>query len=175
MVRTDSSHAAGATPMLTRYKAWANELLYAALARLAPGELSAPRPIVFGSMLRTLNHVYAMDRVWQAHLQGRAHGLSSRNPEHAPPFDELRGAQREMDAWYVSYAGALEAAANDEVVRFTFIGGGAGAMTRGEILLHVVNHTTYHRGHLADMMYQIAVPPPTTDLPVFLRHPGDLV
>jgi len=42
-------------------------------------------------------------------------------------------------------------------------------MTCGEMLLHVVNHGTYHRGLVADMMYQAGVTPPTTDLPVFLR------
>jgi uncharacterized damage-inducible protein DinB len=34
---------------------------------------------------------------------------------------------------------------------------------------HVVNHTTYHRGYIADYFYQIPSRPPTTDLPVFLR------
>lgn len=51
-------------------------------------------------------------------------------------------------------------------------------MTRAEILLHVVNHTTYHRGFVADMFYQIPSKPRTTDLPVFLsegdwQEPGD--
>ena len=47
--------------------------------------------------------------------------------------------------------------------------------TRGEILLHVVNHTSYHRGFVADLFYQVpgGVRPPTTDLPVYLReHPA---
>lgn len=57
----------------------------------------------------------------------------------------------------------------NETVRFTFVGGGEGAMTRGEILLHVVNHTTYHRGFVANLFSQIPAQPPTTDLPVFLR------
>jgi uncharacterized damage-inducible protein DinB len=39
-----------------------------------------------------------------------------------------------------------------------------------DILLHVVNHTTYHRGHVADMLYHQSMSPPTTDLPVFLRE-----
>jgi uncharacterized damage-inducible protein DinB len=58
----------------------------------------------------------------------------------------------------------------DEAVDFEFIGGGSGAMTRGEILLHVVNHSNSHRGHMADMLYRFNVVPPTTDLPVFLRQ-----
>ena len=42
-------------------------------------------------------------------------------------------------------------------------------MTKGEILLHVVNHTTYHRGFVADFFCQVPARPPTTDLTVFLR------
>jgi uncharacterized damage-inducible protein DinB len=57
-----------------------------------------------------------------------------------------------------------------EIVEFDFIGGGRGAMSRSDILLHVVNHTTYHRGHAADILYHIKVFPPTTDFPVFLRE-----
>jgi uncharacterized damage-inducible protein DinB len=63
----------------------------------------------------------------------------------------------------------------DEPVRFTFVGGGEGEMTRSEILLHVVNHTTYHRGFIADQFYQVPAKPPTTDLPVFLRDARPLL
>ena len=59
---------------LMRYKAWANELVFAAAAKLPETELTAPRKIVFGNLLRTLNHVYAMDQVWRAHLERREHG-----------------------------------------------------------------------------------------------------
>jgi uncharacterized damage-inducible protein DinB len=58
----------------------------------------------------------------------------------------------------------------EEKVSFTLIGGNPGVMTRGEILLHVVNHTSYHRGFVADLFYQVPSRPPATDLPVFLRE-----
>jgi uncharacterized damage-inducible protein DinB len=161
--------ATSTLPMLTRYTAWANEVLYQALAELPEPELVKKQRIVFGSILRTLNHVYAMDLVWQAHLERRPHGFVSRNPGICPPFAELRTAQSALDAWYVAYADALgEAAA--EMVEFEFIGGGGGRMSRGDIVLHVINHTTYHRGHIGDMIYQIPAHPPTTDLPVYLRN-----
>ena len=152
---------------LMRYKAWANDLSFAALAKLPEAELTAPRPIVFGSILRTVNHVYAMDLVWQANLEGRPHGYITRNPPVSPPLDELRTAQKNIDAWYVDYAASLKN--EDEPVQFTFIGGGPATLSRRDILLHVVNHGTYHRGNVAAMMYQLGVPPPTTDLPVYLR------
>ncbi len=154
---------------LARYKAWADAAFLDVVAALPPGELVAPRPILFGSLLRTLNHVHAMDFVWQCHLLGRPHGLATRNPPDPPEIAALVGRQRAMDDWYVAYADSLRGEDADAIVDFEFIGGGAGAMTRGEIVLHVVNHTTYHRGHVATMLYDLGVFPPATDLPVFLR------
>jgi len=44
-----------------------------------------------------------------------------------------------------------------------------GAMTRGEMLQHVVIHTSYHRSFVGQLFYQVPARSPTTDLPVFLR------
>jgi uncharacterized damage-inducible protein DinB len=154
---------------LTRYKAWADDVFLSVIATLPESELVAPRPIYFGSLIRTLNHSYSMDFVWQCHLLGKPHGLTTRNPVDHPAIQDLVASQRRMDTWYVDYADSLTHEQLDELVEFEFIGGGNGAMSRGDILLHVVNHTTYHRGHVADMLYHLNVFPPTTDLPVFLR------
>jgi len=155
--------------MLARYTAWANDLLFEALARLPEGEPAAKRVTGFGNMLHTLNHAYVVDQIWQAHLQGRRHGFKARNTESHPPLADLRQAQAVVDAWYIEYADNLSEAVHDEVVHFDFVDGGAGAMTRGDVLLHVVNHKTYHRRCVADMIYQVPARPPTMDLPVFLR------
>lgn len=154
--------------VLTRYKAWADDVFLSTISNVPVFELTAPRPIVFGSLIRTLNHSYAMDFVWQCHLIGKPHGLTTRNPEHCPGIEELVISQRGIDAWYVDYAMSIGGQSLGEIVAFEFIGGGSGRMTRQEILLHVVNHSTYHRGHVADMLYELGIFPPTTDLPVFL-------
>jgi uncharacterized damage-inducible protein DinB len=155
--------------MLARYKAWADAMIFAAAAKLPEGEVTKPRQSVFKSIAHMLNHIYVIDRVFQAHLEGRPHGYSARNTPGHPPLEELRRAQAEMDAWYVAMSDALTPAAAEEKVRFEYIGGGKGEMTRAEILLHVVNHSTYHRGFVADFFYQIPVQPPATDLTVYLR------
>jgi uncharacterized damage-inducible protein DinB len=94
---------------------------------------------------------------------------TARNTAEAPPLEELERAQRSLDDWYVDWSDAIVPAALDERLEFSFIGGGYGAMTRGEMLLHIVNHTSYHRGFVADMFYQVPARPPVTDLTVFLR------
>jgi uncharacterized damage-inducible protein DinB len=160
--------------MLTRYNAWANRLIFDAVAELPVGEATRERPTLFKNMVNTLNHLYTVDVIWQAHLEGRSHGIPALKTVLRPEFADLRRAQQAMDDWYIAYGDRLaEAGGLDETVSFTLIGGNAGTMRRGDILLHVVNHTSYHRGWVADMFYAVPRHPPTTDLPVFLReHPG---
>jgi uncharacterized damage-inducible protein DinB len=155
--------------MLARYNAWANKVIFDAVAVLPEGEAIKPRQSIFKSMVHTLNHNYVIDRIFQAHLEGREHGYTARNTPDHPPLSELWRAQQEIDAWYIAWSDALTDAALAETVHFIFVGGGEGVMTRGEILLHVVNHTSYHRGFVAQMFYEVPARPPTTDLPVFLR------
>ena len=156
---------------LTRYNSWANQLIFDALAALPQGEATKPRATLFKNMVHTLNHNYVIDLIWQAHLEGRDHGFTARNTPDHPPLEELHAKQQAIDDWYIAWSDAQSEATLAQAVHFTLIGGNRGVMTRGEILLHIVNHTTYHRGFVADLMYQVpGARPPTTDLPVYLRE-----
>lgn len=156
--------------VLTRYNAWADKLMFEAVAGLPEGEATKERQSLFRNMVHTLNHNYVIDRIWQAHLEGRDHGFAARNTKEHPPLAALWKLQQEVDDWYVRWSDALTDAGLEEPVNFTLIGGNRGVMTRGEILLHIVNHTSYHRGFVADLFFQVPARPPTTDLPVYLRE-----
>jgi len=56
-----------------------------------------------------------------------------------------------------------------ELVHFQFVGGGTGVMSREDMIIHVVNHATYHRGFVGDMFYQAGAVLPANDYPVFIR------
>ena len=157
------------TRMLTRYNAWANKLMFDAVARLPEGEATKPRTTLFRNIVHTLNHNYVIDLIFKGHLEGRDHGFTARNtPEH-PPLEELSRAQQVLDGWYIAWSDRMTEEELDQKVSFTFVGGGAGVMTRAEMVLHVINHTSYHRGFAADLFYHVPAKPPTTDLTVFLR------
>lgn len=157
------------TRMLARYKAWADERIFDAVAKLPEGEATKPRQSLFKNIVHTLNHLYVVDLIFQAHLEGRAHGFTARNTQDHPPVDELRQKQIALDAWFVAWSDGMNEAALDETLHFTFVDGGPGAMKRADMLAHLVNHASYHRGFVAEMFYKIPVRPPVTDLPVFLR------
>jgi len=155
--------------MLTCYKAWADELIFKTLESLPSGEATKERPTRFKNMVHTLNHAYVIDCIFRAHLEGKPHHYTARNTPTHPPLPELWKLVKIIDQWYIDYAASLSSQQLSEDIRFDFVGGGGGIMSRREIILHVVNHGTYHRGFVGDMMYQVPVVPPATDLPVFLR------
>ena len=155
--------------MLARYNQWTDQLIFDAVAALPGDEATRPRVGLFKTMVHMLNHNYVIDRVFQAHLEGRPHGYGARNTPEPPQLAELNRSQAAIDAWYVAWSDRLTPQAIDEKVKFAYIGGGDGVLSRGEILMHLVNHHSYHRGFVAEMFYSAKHRPPTTDLTVFLR------
>ena len=155
---------------LARYRMWADRLTFDAVAALPPGEATKERPTLFKTMVGTLNHNYVIDLIWQAHLEGREHGFTARNLVLHPELADLWQAQQAVNQWYIDWSDRQSQASLDEAVNFAFIGGEKGSVSRGDMLLHVVNHATYHRGWVAEMFFQVPARNPTTDLPVFLSR-----
>lgn len=154
---------------LVGYKAWANQITFAAVQALPADEATKERPTRYVDMVYTLNHVYVIDRIFQAHLTKQPHSYTARNTPTCPSLAALWDSVQLLDQWYLDYGNSVSEAELLEVVPFQFVDGGPGTMTRSEMILHVVNHGTYHRGLVSDMMYQVPVMPPTNDFTVYLR------
>ncbi|HET6828412.1 MAG TPA: DinB family protein [Ramlibacter sp.] len=154
---------------LMRYTAWANQVLYHALAGLDEELLARPRPGRLEGMLGVLGHIYVVGMIWKGHLTRQGHGFKTRSLEATPSLSILRQWQAELDDWYLGFACSLPPDRCRTPIDFLFVDGGAGRMTAEQMLLHVSNHGTYHRGYIADMLYEAGTRPPTMDFPVFIR------
>ena len=137
-------------------KSWANNELFNALAAVNDAEHAE----AVHTAIRTLNHIYVVDRIFQAHLLGEPHGYTATNTEATPELDALQFSVAETDAWYESYVSRSSAQALGESLTFRFTDGDAGTMTREEMLLHVVTHGSYHRGNVGQVLKSISVAPP---------------
>jgi uncharacterized damage-inducible protein DinB len=140
---------------LMEIKRWADRGLCAAvkanLDRLTEEDM--------GIMLQLLDHIHAVDRIFQHHLQGKPHKFLAARSETLPAFNVLADAMAELDDWYVSYAAGLSAEACGEPVDFVFTSGKAARMQRAEILLHISLHGTYHRGNAGAILRLRGLPP----------------
>jgi len=155
--------------MLARYRLWGDKILYDSVAALPSGEAEKPHRTRFKSIIGTLNHNLLIDLVWQAHIEGRDHEFKARDLVVHHDLPNLWAAQQAAIQWWIDWCGTQTDRSLEEPVHFQFIDGGDGVMTRGAILLHVVIHGSYHRGYIAQMFYEDARKPPTTDLPVYIR------
>jgi uncharacterized damage-inducible protein DinB len=98
-------------------------------------------------MLRILDHIHVVDRIFQHHLKGLPHGFQAPRSERLPELEPLARSMREVDDWYASYIDSLTREDFAQPVEFAFTSGKPARMRRGEIILHVCLHGTYHRGN----------------------------
>jgi uncharacterized damage-inducible protein DinB len=142
--------------------------MFEGVAALPPGEANKERKTLFKTIIGTLNHIYVVDLIWQAHLEGREHGFRARNILPHSELRELWAAQQKMNDWIIDWVKAQSEASLDEDVIFTFVNGTKAAMKRAEMFLHLVTHDSYHRGLVAEMFFEAGARPPQTDLSVFV-------
>jgi uncharacterized damage-inducible protein DinB len=151
---------------LFRYKTWAHDQLLTALAadaaRLAPAERE--------TAIRLLNHVWLVEQIFRHNLQGQPHDYRALNTPHTPTLDQLAAAQHDSDRWYADYLSALAPLALAERLDFTFVDGKPGAMTRGEMLAHLVTHSSNHRGMVGRILAGAGLTAPKDTLTVFLHR-----
>ena len=152
-----------------RYNAWANRRLYEACATLPPAELVAPRAIFFGSIHQTLNHILVGDRMWLARLDGADSGIKSLDTVLYEDFADLRTAREEEDAGLIRRVEAFDAHDLNREIEYSSITMGAQRSRLHEILSHVFNHQTHHRGQVHACLSGTTASPPPLDLMYFLR------
>ncbi|MEN9560040.1 MAG: hypothetical protein RLZZ502_1251 [Pseudomonadota bacterium] len=145
------------------YKAWANAELYAFLTQQEQGPL-------LQTALRTLNHIYVVDKIFQAHLCGQPHPYTFANTDDTPGVADLSWQVHECDAWFITHVSSLTAAQLAEPVRFIFTDGDKGQMSREEILLHVLLHGSYHRGNVGQLFKSVNIAPPRDLYTKFLHQ-----
>lgn len=147
------------------YKAWANSELFALLATL-PEQHAEP----LHTCIRALNHIYVVDRLFQARLAGEPAPFEATNTKATPTLDQLREDVAVTDAWYLRYVSGIPEAALSSMLDFTFTDGDAGRMSREEILLHVLTLGGYHRGNVGQVLKSISVAPPRDLYTKFLHQ-----
>ncbi|MBE1159467.1 DinB family protein [Dyella acidiphila] len=137
---------------LFRYKAWANDQVLTALAKLGAESQ------ITGLAIKALSHSYIVDRIFAAHLRRTAHAYPSANASELPTLEQLSADISASDREYLDYVAALDRDQLSERIPFAFTDGAPGCMSREEMLLHVITHGVGHRGQISAVMLLHAMP-----------------
>jgi len=125
-----------------KYKQWADRrTLDAAKA------LEVQKGLAAVSFIRQqLNHMVIVEELFRARLIGNELPHHTTNTEAVPTLDGLEVRLTQSNEWFTRYVNESAPETLNEPVSFQFVDGKQGRLTRIEILFHIINHGTYHRG-----------------------------
>ena len=166
--------AEGGVDQLYEYHVWANRRVFAHLGTL-PGDVAA-REItsVFPSVLDVLRHLHRVDELWLGVLRGLPTEQARERAGQAAEMVRSSGLD-ELEASFEDVASRYREVLRTE--RFlerplVWVHPRAGrlATTAAELLRHVCNHGTYHRGNITAMLHQMGQRGVPTDYVLFLME-----
>jgi len=141
--------------------AWANHRLLTACARLAPGELAAPRTGFFPSLRATLNHILTIDRFYVDAMEGGTLGPAAwADPEPCADAPALLTAQGEVDRRLIAVVESLDGAAGLQRIVSVHRGDRVQHERMDRLLLHLFQHDIHHRGQAHAMLSGTSIAPP---------------
>lgn len=158
--------------LLVDYHYWARDRMLDAVAPLTPEQFTRDLGNSFRSVRDTLTHIYFAEWAWHLRWIGQS-PTAPLQPDMFADVAALRQAWQEHEAKMRAF---LERTGEDglsRVIEYKLISGQPGASILWQMLQHVVNHATYHRGQVTTMLRQLgAAPPKSMDLIVFYRERG---
>jgi uncharacterized damage-inducible protein DinB len=155
--------------LLYDFNAWANNRTLDACAALAPDQFTRDLGSSFRSVRDTLAHIYGAEWVWME----RWHGRTPAALPSAADFPDLETVRRrfaEIDRDLVDYVASLTADDLNRGVSYKTTAGAPQAQPLWQMLQHLANHGTYHRGQIATMLRQLGTKATGTDLIGFYRE-----
>lgn len=144
------------------YSAWASQRLLDAAAKLSPEELTRDFKTADKTVLDTLVHIYAADRVWLSRVLGQPRAAFV-DPEDR----DLTLLQTEWPALHRRWKRWLGDRSDEDVTRpipYLDLKGRPYSQPAWKILLHVVNHGTHHRGQVSGFLRAMGHAPAPLDL-----------
>ena len=151
------------------YHYWARNQLLDAVAALTPEQYNRDLGSSFRSVRDTLTHTYGAEFFWYL----RWHGES---PTRLLPSDTFADLDALKSAWIDherkmrAFVDGLNDADVDRVIEFKMLNGAPAAAPIGQMVQHVVNHASYHRGQVTTMLRQLgAAPAKSMDMIAYFR------
>jgi uncharacterized damage-inducible protein DinB len=140
------------------YHYWARDRLLDALEPLAPDQLNRDLGSSFKSIRETVVHTYAAEWAWHSRWQGNS-PTSLLPADQFPDVASLRRAWSQHEAEMREFLDRIGEDGVSRVFEYKLLSGQAGASPLWQMLQHVVNHASYHRGQVTTMLRQLGATP----------------
>lgn len=152
------------------YNNWANRRMLKAAAALSQDELTRDFGSADKGILGTLLHVYGGEVVWIERVHGTS--LAARPYDAGATLDTLQAEWPPVWERWERYVSTLTPETAEAAVGYVSFKGDSFRTPVWQIVLHIVNHGTHHRGQAAAFIRASGKTPPVLDLTQFYREQG---
>lgn len=151
------------------YNSWATQQIVNIILALPEEKQKAELPSSFSSLYKTILHMWDAESIWWQRMK-----LHERIMRPSAEFkgsmkdaaDGLLNQSKQWEEWIIQ-ASELSI---EHVFQYSTFDGAQFKQPTWQMLLHVFNHGTYHRGQLINMLRQLGVEKlPSTDFVFWTR------
>lgn len=157
--------------LLYNYNKWANATVLKSVAPLNTDELTRQLGGSFPSVRDTLVHIMAGEWIWLR----RWKGVSPRvlfEPAEFPNLDAVRTKWAEIETEQMDFVRQVTEESLKEVITYVNTRNQTWRYPLGRLMQHLVNHSSYHRGQVANFLRQLGAQPAATDFLIYFDVEG---
>ena len=154
---------------LVEFNYWARDRMLDAVTALTAPQFVQPLGNSFSSVRDTLVHIYSAEWVWYMRWQGTS-PTEPLNPQDYPVLATVTAEWRDLEGRIRTFVHGLDEETVLRELDYRQMNGQAFRSPIWQMVQHVVNHGTYHRGQVMTMLRQLGAKPASTDLIVFHRE-----
>jgi uncharacterized damage-inducible protein DinB len=152
-----------------KYNFWANTRIADKLKTLSPADWDKEQKSSFKTIRLTLLHIYGAETIWYQRLNGNS---LSKFPgvEFTGTNEEATGLLLEASKNFIHFLNSQSGETLKSLCDFKSLEGKAYSTPVSDIILHCMNHSTFHRGQLITMLRNCGADElPSTDYITYIR------
>jgi len=151
------------------YNAWANRIIFEAVARLPEEQYFRDMKSSFGGIHGTLAHIVWVEQVWLHRWLGKPNPAVAQGKD-LKSLREVRSRWDEVEAERGRFVGGFAQHRLEETRLVKPSSGGEYVHTFRQMFRHFINHSSYHRGQIVTFVRQLGAEAPSTDLILYYRR-----
>jgi uncharacterized damage-inducible protein DinB len=152
--------------VLYNYNRWANAQMLAAVVPLTAEQFTRNLASSFASVRDTLVHMLSAEWIWLERWRGVS-PPAMLQAQDFPTLEIVKMRWAEVEREQKEFLEQLAGETLGRQVGYLNTKGERWEYTLGQMLQHVVNHSTYHRGQIATMLRQLGHAPAPSDFLLF--------